>query len=180
MNISSVFTFANQISIRTLVQSIMYLVYSKLHLLFHVASNISLEFLKVVLNHILIHAYTDVIVYIWVLTVLTLRRLYVWRDGWSHSRYLAWCICYLGHLVYLTSNFICGISRLINLFIVIFIGYSRFRLIAIFQPIVEIIPELFQKIHIVSFLVLHSTIFISLQGSISKHGGNVSFKLMIM
>jgi len=64
MNISSVFTFANQISIRTLVQSIMYLVYSKLHLLFHVASNISLEFLKVVLNHILIHAYTDVIVYI--------------------------------------------------------------------------------------------------------------------
>ena len=51
MNIwCSVFTFANQISIRTLVQSIMDLVNSKLH----VASNIGLEFRKVVLNHILI------------------------------------------------------------------------------------------------------------------------------
>jgi len=170
MNIwCSVFTFANQISIRTLVQSIMDLVNSKLH----VASNIGLEFRKVVLNHILIHAYTNVTINR--LALLTLRRLYVRICGWSHCRNLTRSISYFGHLVYLTSNFICGVSRLINLFIVILIGYSSFGLIAIFQPIVKIIPELFQKIHIVSLLVLHSTIFISLEGSISKHVGNVSF-----
>ena len=72
MNIwCSVFTFANQISIRTLVQSIMDLVNSKLH----VASNIGLEFRKVVLNHILIHANTNVTINR--LALLALRRLYV-------------------------------------------------------------------------------------------------------
>ena len=145
----------------------------------HVASNIRLEFLKVILYHVLIHAYPDIIGILG-LAVLTLRRLQVRRDGWPHSRNLAWSICYFGHLVYLTGDFICGISSLVNLLVVILISYCRFRLIAILQPIVEIIPELFEKIHVVSFLVLHSSVFVSLEGSVSKHVRNVSFELVLV
>ena len=58
----------------------------------------------------------------------------------------------LGHLIYLIRHRIRRARRLVNFFLMFFDVHCR--LVAVFQPIVEIVAKLFQEIHIARVTIL--------------------------